>query len=72
MKILVISSNLIGDTILSTGVIEHFYNIYPSAKFTFLIGPKASQIYQNFPGLEEIIIIKKRKYNLFKRRIRSG
>ncbi|PPR49891.1 MAG: hypothetical protein CFH15_00915 [Alphaproteobacteria bacterium MarineAlpha5_Bin5] len=64
MKILVISSNLIGDTILSTGVIEHFYNIYPSAKFTFLIGPKASQVYQNFPGLEEIIIIKKRKYNL--------
>ena len=64
MKILVISSNLIGDTILSTGVIENFYRKYPDAKFTFLIGPTASQIYQHFPGLDKIIKIRKKSFNL--------
>ena len=64
MKILVISSNLIGDTILSTGIIEHYYSNYPNSKFTFLIGPTAAQIYEHFPGLEKIIIIKKKRFNL--------
>lgn len=64
MKILVISSNLIGDTILSTGVIQNFLDKYSNSKFTFIIGPTASQIYDHFPNLENIKIIKKKKYNL--------
>ena len=64
MKILIISSNLIGDTILSTCIVNYFYKKYPQAKFTFLVGPTAAQIYSNFPAKEKIIIIKKRKYNL--------
>ncbi len=64
MKILVISSNLIGDTILSTGVIEHFLKLYPKAKFTFIVGPTSSQIYSHFPSLEDMMIIKKKKFNL--------
>ena len=63
MKILVISSNLIGDAILSTCVVEHFAKIYPKGKFTFLIGPSAGQIYKNFPATEKIILIKKKKFN---------
>ena len=63
MKILVISSNLIGDTVLSTGVIKYFLNRYPNSYFTFAIGPTSSQLYENFPNLEKIIIIKKKKYN---------
>ena len=64
MKILIISSNLIGDSILSTCVVEHFAKIYPRAKFTFLIGPSAGQIYENFPAKESIVLIKKKKFNL--------
>jgi len=64
VKILVISSNLIGDTILSTGVIEHFSKNNVGAKFTFLIGPTAGQIYEHFPSLDKIISIKKKRYNL--------
>jgi len=63
VKILVISSNLIGDNILSTGVVQFFLNKYSNAKFTFVIGPSAGQIYDNFPNLERIIKIKKKKYN---------
>ena len=64
MKILIISSNLIGDTILSTGVVNDFYVKYPHAKFTFLIGPSAAQIYNNFLAKEKIILIKKKQFNL--------
>jgi len=64
VKILIISSNLIGDTILSTGVVDYFHKKYPQAKFTFLIGPSAGQIYINFPSKEKIILIKKKRFNL--------
>jgi len=63
VKILIISSNLIGDTILSTGVVDHFLKNNPKAQFTFIIGPTAGQIYQHFPNLEKIILIKKEKFN---------
>ena len=64
MKILIISSNLIGDTILSTGVVDYFQKKYPQAKFTFLIGPSAGQIYNNFQSKQKIILIKKKIFNL--------
>ena len=64
MKILVISSNLIGDTILSTGVIKHFTNNNPDAKFTFVIGPSAKPIFKNFKSVEKIITVSKKKYNM--------
>ena len=34
-----------------------------NAKFTFIIGPTAGQIYQHFPNLDKIISIKKQRYN---------
>ena len=64
MKILIISSNLIGDTILSSGVVNHFHEKYPHAKFTFLIGPSAGQIYNNLSVKDKIILVKKRALNL--------
>ena len=64
MKILIISSNLIGDSILSTGVVDYFHKKHPQAKFTFLIGPSAGQVYNNFPAKEKIILIKKKRFNL--------
>jgi len=64
VKILIISSNLIGDTILSTGIVNYFYKKHPHAKFTFVIGPSAGQIYNHFPSKEKIIMIQKRRFNL--------
>ena len=64
MKILIISSNLIGDSILSTCVIEYFAKINPDSKFTFVTGPAASQIYEHFPLTFNIISIQKKKFNL--------
>ena len=64
MKILIISSNLIGDTILSTSIINNLHSKYPEGKFTFIIGPSAAQLYINFPAKEKIIIVKKKNFNL--------
>ena len=63
MKILVISSNLIGDAILSTGVISFFSKKNPDAKFTFVIGPTAKPIFKNLKSIERIITISKKKYH---------
>ena len=64
MKILVISSNLIGDTVLSTGIIKHFLDKNNKSEFTFVTGPSAAQLYQYFPNLEQVIIVKKQNFNL--------
>ena len=64
MNILVISSNLIGDSILSTGIIKDFIDRYPDSKLTVIVGPSAKQLYINFPNLNQLITIKKQKYKL--------
>ena len=64
MNILVISSNLIGDNILSTGIINYFSEKHPNSKFTIVVGPSAAPLYENFPNFEKIIIVKKQQFNL--------
>ena len=64
MKILFICSNLIGDTILSSGVINHFINQNKKAKLTFVVGPSAAPLLKNYKNIENIIIFKKKKLNL--------
>ena len=64
MKILFICSNLIGDTILSSGVIKHFIDQNKHAKLTFVIGPTAAPLLKNYENTEKVIIFKKRKFNL--------
>ena len=64
MKILFICSNLIGDTILSSGAIKHFVDKNKKAKLTFVVGPTAAPLLKNYNNVENIIIFKKRKFNL--------
>jgi len=64
VNILVISSNLIGDSILSTGVIKYFIEKNPNSKLTIVVGPSAAQVYKNFPNLNNIIIVNKQKFEL--------
>ncbi|MDB4861371.1 glycosyltransferase family 9 protein [Alphaproteobacteria bacterium] len=64
MKILFICSNLIGDTILSSGAINHIINQNQEAKLTFVVGPTAAPLLKHYKNIENIIIFKKRKLNL--------
>ena len=64
MKILFICSNLIGDTILSSGAIKYFIDQNKEAKLTFVVGPTAAPLLKNYNNIENIKIFKKRKFNL--------
>ena len=64
MKILFISSNLIGDSILSTGILSKIIESSKNSKITLITGPTAYQLFENFPNIENIIIVKKMRFNL--------
>ena len=64
MKILFICSNLIGDTILSSGAINYFVDQNKDAKLTFVVGQTAAPLLKNYNNIENIIVFQKRKLNL--------
>jgi len=64
VKILFICSNLIGDTILSSGVINYFVDQNKDAKLTFVVGQTAAPLLKNYKNIENIIVFQKRKFNL--------
>ena len=64
MKILIICSNLVGDTVLSTGVFKYLQNTYPEASISFVIGPTAKPLLKNLKNIKSIFSIKKKKFNL--------
>ena len=64
MNILVISSNLIGDSILCTGIIKVFIDKYPNCKLTIIAGPTSAQVYKNFPNINKLTSIRKQKFKL--------
>jgi len=61
--ILFITSSRIGDAVLSMGLLNYLYEQHPTAKFTICCGPLAVSLFEGFPNLDEIIAIKKQKYN---------
>ena len=64
MKILLIGYNRIGDTILSTGLINFLLNKYKNASFTIVTSSISVSIFEDMPQLEELIIVDKKKYSL--------
>ena len=64
MKILLISYNRIGDTILSTGLIDHLLRKYDNASFSIVTSSISACIYQDLPKLDKLIIADKKKYSL--------
>jgi len=64
MHILFISSNRIGDAVLSTGLLSHLNDRYPDAHITVACGPVAAPLFDALPGLERLILLRKEKYNL--------
>lgn len=59
MRILFISSNRIGDAVLSTGLLAGFMERYPDAKFWVACGPLAVPIFEHAPGVERVISMQK-------------
>ncbi|MFH1804325.1 MAG: glycosyltransferase family 9 protein [Pseudomonadota bacterium] len=61
MRLLFITSNRLGDAVLSTSVLRHFVETYPGIRVTIACGPVAAPIFEAVPGLDRIIEMPKQK-----------
>ena len=59
MQLLFITSNRIGDAVISTGILSQLVDRHPYLSVTVACGEAAAPVFMNVPGLERIIILKK-------------
>lgn len=64
MRILFITSTLIGDVILGSGALKWLYDEYPHASFTIVCGRGPTNLFQAMPRIDEIIVINKKKWHM--------
>lgn len=64
MKILFITSNRLGDAVLSTGILAHILREHPAARVTVACGNLPKSIFEGYPSLERLIPFSKEKYNM--------
>lgn len=59
MKILFVTSNRLGDAVLSTGLLDHLIRTYPRARITVVCGPAAEGVFARMPNLARTIVLRK-------------
>ncbi|CAO3429799.1 glycosyltransferase family 9 protein [Azospirillum argentinense] len=62
MRILFITSNRLGDAVLSTGLLAHLSERHPDAALTIACGPLPAPLFRSVPGLERLIPMPKRAW----------
>ncbi len=63
-KVLVISSNRLGDCILSSGLNSFFKKKFKDAKVFFVCGPIPGDFFKLCKNIDKLIILKKKKFSL--------
>ena len=64
MRILFVTSNRLGDAVLSTGLLDHLIRAHPDARITVACGPVAEGVFARMPNRERTIVLDKRPYSL--------
>jgi ADP-heptose:LPS heptosyltransferase len=64
MRILFVTSNRLGDAVLSTGLLDHLIHTYPTARITIACGPVAEAIFARMPNRDRTIVVGKLPYRL--------
>jgi ADP-heptose:LPS heptosyltransferase len=59
MRILFVTSNRLGDAVLSTGLLDHLVRAYPLARVTVACGKVAEGVFARLPGRERTIVVTK-------------
>lgn len=60
-RVLFVSSNRIGDAILSSGLIAHLVETLPDLRLTLAMGPLAAPLFRATPKVEKLIVMRKRR-----------
>jgi ADP-heptose:LPS heptosyltransferase len=61
MKILFVTSNRLGDAVLSTGLLDHLIRTCPDARITVVCGPVAEGVFARMPNRDRTIVLRKRR-----------
>jgi ADP-heptose:LPS heptosyltransferase len=64
MRILFVTATRIGDAVLSTGLLSHVIARFPQARLTIAAGPAAAPLFEAVPGLDRLIVLRKRRWAL--------
>ena len=64
MRILFVTSNRLGDAVLSTGLLDHLIRAHPQARITVACGPAAEGVFARMPNHARTIVLDKRRYSL--------
>lgn len=62
MRILFVTSNRVGDAVLSTGLLDHLIRAHPDARITVVCGRVAEGVFARMPCRERTIVLDKRPY----------
>ena len=62
VRVLFVTSNRIGDAVLSTGLLDHLIRTYPDCRITVACGPVAEGVFARMPNRERTIVMDKRPY----------
>lgn len=62
MRILFVTSNRLGDAVLSTGLLDHLLHAHPDARFTVACGPVAEGVFARMPRRDRTIVLHKQPY----------
>ncbi|WP_420732140.1 glycosyltransferase family 9 protein [Hwanghaeella sp. 1Z406] len=63
MRLLFITSNRIGDAVLSTGLLSHLIDRDPGIRVTIAAGPASAPLFEAVPGLERLIVLNKARFH---------
>ena len=64
MKILFVTSNRLGDAVLSTGLLDYLIRTYPDGRITVVCGPVADGVFTRMPNRDRTIVLRKQKWGL--------
>lgn len=62
MKILFVTSNRLGDAVLSTGLLDHLIRTYPDVRITVVCGPVAEGVFARMPNRDRTIVLRKQSW----------
>ncbi len=62
-RVLFITSNRIGDAVISCGILSHLIETMPDCRITVVCGPVAAGVFQRMPNHEQTILFEKRRYD---------